>query len=179
MKNNLKSLTILVTGDITIDWNFAQIGQENRDPAIWDPKDTVDIFWQRGGASLLADLLDAVGAEVQMDESALICIRQPSTPKTLSEVSLGDPKFHHSFAIWAKKKYAEKSPLDKEKAWRVEEFLGTRRAKSSCPVMKIEDDPTEVDIVVLDDANMGFREAKECWPLILKFIRQAVPLDYL
>ena len=167
MKNTLNPLMILVTGDITMDWNFAQIDQENREAIIWDSKDTVDLFWQRGGASLLADLLIAVGAELQVNNSVPIEVRQPSTPKTLEEVSLGDPNFHHSFAIWAKKKYAEKPPLDKEKAWRVGEFLGTRRAKTPCPTMKVEDDPSMADIVVLDDANMGFREARDCWPLAL------------
>ena len=157
---------IVVSGDITMDWNLARIGQTTRSHAIWVPNN-VEIFWQRGGASLLADLLEAIAAEVQKEKSLPIAIHQPGAPTSSAEVSPGDPGYHHSFALWAEKKYADKPPLDKDRAWRVDEFLGMCRADSHCPAMAIADDKAEADIVVLDDANMGFRDAQDCWPLAL------------
>lgn len=155
---------IIVSGDITMDWNLARIGPTTKKGhAIWVP-DNVEIFWQRGGASLLADLLDVIASEVQKETSLPITVHQPDAPQSPAEVSPGDPGYHHSFALWAEKTYADKSPQNKEKAWRVDELLGMRRAEPRCLAMPIPDDTAEADIVVLDDANMGFRDAQDCWP---------------
>ena len=168
MKEKIAPQTIIVAGDVTMDWHLARKGQAKKGSSFWSPDDPADISWQRGGASLLADLLEAIGADLLKEKAIPISIRQPGVPRTSAEVIPGDPKYHHSFAIWAAKKYAEKPPLDKEKAWRVDEFLGLRLAESLCPAMQVVDDSLAADIVVLDDANLGFRNARECWPLSVK-----------
>ncbi|KPL70770.1 hypothetical protein ADN00_18005 [Ornatilinea apprima] len=115
-----------------MDWNLARIRPTFKSHAIWIPND-VEIFWQRGGASLLADLLDAIGARVQRETSLPIAVHQPGVPRSPAEVCPGDLEFHHSFTPWSKKPYADRLPLNLEKAWRVDEFLGMQRAKSHCP----------------------------------------------
>lgn len=175
MKVTSKALSILVAGDITIDWNFARNSPGKRGPAIWDPNNNVDIFMQPGGACLLADLMGSVAAEVEAAKGAPIVVRQPVTPHNLGEISPGDGRFHHSFALWAEKKYAEKPPLDKEKAWRVEEYLGLRRAISPRLASQVAGDAAEVDILILDDANMGFREETDSWPLAVRAPGKVVP----
>jgi len=165
MTNESTARLVVVAGDITMDWNLSRSGQAKRGPAFWNPNASVDINWQRGGAALLADLLDAVSVDLLKEKSISVSIRQAAVPKTSAEVIPSDPKFHHSFAIWAENKYAEKPPLDKEKAWRVDEFLGLRRAASPCPAMKVVDDSNQADIIILDDADLGYRQAEDCWPL--------------
>ncbi|OGN72213.1 MAG: hypothetical protein A2X25_00695 [Chloroflexi bacterium GWB2_49_20] len=165
MKKDSKNRLVVVTGDVTMDWNLARTGQAKRGAPVWSPNDTVDICWHRGGSALLADLLEAISADLLNEKSITGSIRQPAIPKVSAEAIPGDPKFHQSFAIWSEKKYAEKPPLDRERAWRMDEFLGMRRAESPCPVMKVVDDSSEADIVVLDDDDLGFRNTQECWPL--------------
>jgi hypothetical protein len=165
LKKESTALIVVVAGDITIDWNLARVGQAKRGSSVWNPSDSVDIQWQRGGASLLADLIDTVSTDLLKEKAIQVSIRQAAVPKTSAEVIPSDPNFHHSFTIWAEKKYAEKPPLDKEKAWRVDEFLGLRRGVSPYPTMKVVDDSNNADIVILDDADLGFRGATECWPL--------------
>jgi hypothetical protein len=156
---------VVVAGDVTMDWNLARIGQAKKGASVWSLNDSVDICWQRGGASLLADLLEVVSADLLVEKSIPVSIRQISVPRQASEAIPGDPNFHQSFAIWSEKKYAEKPPLDREKAWRVDEFLGFRRAVSPCPAMQVVDDSDQANIIVLDDADLGFRDAPDCWPL--------------
>jgi len=164
MKKDSKTRLVVVAGDVTMDWNLARNGQARRATSVWNPNDKVDICWQRGGASLLADLLEAVSKDLLDDKAITGSIRQPGVPRNAVEVIPGDPKFHQSFAIWSEKKYSEKPPLDRERAWRVDEFLGVRRAEFPCPVMKVVKDSSRADIVVLDDADLGFRDARDCWP---------------
>ena len=165
-----KEILAVITGDVTMDWNLVRSGPVKRGHLTWNPADTTDITWQRGGAALLADLLEAVGTTLQAEKGILVSIRQPVVPTDRAEIIPGDPRFHHSFAIWSEKKYAEKAPLDKEKAWRVDEYMGLRRAEAPCLALTAADDPAQPDLIVLDDADLGFREAEACWP---RAVRQA------
>jgi hypothetical protein len=45
---------ILVTGDVTIDWNLARSRRSRSGPSVWSADDTIRAYWQRGGAALLA-----------------------------------------------------------------------------------------------------------------------------
>lgn len=170
-----KDRLVVVTGDSTMDWNLARTGQAKKSASVWSLNDSVDIYWQRGGASLLADLLEAVCANLLAEQSIATSIRQPAVPRLANEAIPGDPKFHQSFAIWSEKKYAEKPTLDRQKAWRVDEFLGLRRAETSCPPLKVLDDSDQADIIVLDDADLGFRNSPDCWPLAVNSPGKALP----
>ena len=165
MKKERAARLAVVAGDITMDWELIRLGQAKKGISAWSPNESADIRWQRGGAALLADLLEAVNNDLLKEQAIQVSLRQPAVPKSFVDVIPGDPQYHHSFAIWTEKKYAEKPPQDKEKAWRMDEFLGLRRAESPCPAMKVEGDSTEADIVILDDANLGFRDTQDCWPL--------------
>ncbi len=163
MKKTSASLSIVVAGDLTMDWNLARARRFKATPLIWS-EDTTRIFWQRGGSALLADLIQACGCELLDDQSEACSVYQPSSPRSPSEIYPDDPRFHHSFALWSHHKYGEKPPFDKEKpAWRVEEFLGLRRS-NEIPEHPIVDDTAEVDLVVLDDAGLGFRDRPDLWP---------------
>jgi len=165
MTKESETRLVVVAGDVTMDLNLARNGQTRRSTSIWNPNDKVDIHWQRGGASLLADLLEKVSLDLCKENNLKVSIRQPKVPQTDPGGMAVDQKFHQSIAIWSEKKYSEKPLLEKEKAWRVDEFLGVRRAEFPCPSMKVQKDSSRADIVVLDDADLGFRDVRECWPL--------------
>ncbi len=82
----------------------------------------------------------------------------------------GDERYHHSYAMWSLFKNGVKSLLDTDKpAWRVAEFLGLDRSPADGPSgvanwKKVVNDPPEADLVVLDDADLGFRDHSELWP---------------
>jgi len=72
---------VVVAGDVTLDWNLARNGQTRRSTSIWNPNDKVDIHWQRGGASLLADLLERVSLDLCKENNLKVSIRQPRVPQ--------------------------------------------------------------------------------------------------
>ena len=100
-------------------------------------------------------------------------IRRPDTPRrtgTSADASLGpeDPRFHHSYASWLRCAYTTAKGLEKEKpAWRVAEFLGVNRSISpgtSANWARVVNDSPAASLVVLDDADLGFRSQRELWP---------------
>jgi hypothetical protein len=52
--------TIIVTGDIAMDWNLARTRRSRNDASFWSADDITNTTWQRGGAALLADLVQAI-----------------------------------------------------------------------------------------------------------------------
>ena len=162
------SKIVVVTGDVTMDWNIATSQGVKSGKPYWSMDFCSRAYWQRGGAALLADLTTAITAT--LPEDARFDIRQTGAPR--QEISPCDNRFPHSYAMWAPHKYSEKPSLDKEKfAWRVEHFLGFDCASINTADQRIwqqvvNDDP-KANLLVLDDANLGFREQPELWPQAL------------
>ena len=162
------SKVAIVTGDVTMDWNIATSQGVKGGTLNWNLEPCSRAYWQRGGAAMLADLMTAIATTLPHD--ARFEIRQNGAPR--QEISPCDHRFAHSYAMWAPHKYGEKPPLDKEKsAWRVDHFLGLDCALSASPDQynwqQVVDDDPNANLLVLDDANLGFREQHELWPRAL------------
>src|SRR5688572_10865608 len=100
--------TVVVTGDVTMDWNVLRSRTAGSDGATWNARDVARACWQRGGALLLADIVESI-AGAMSTSGPRIEIRQPAVPR--EGVCPDDPRFHHSYAIWA--------PVPPHGAWRV------------------------------------------------------------
>jgi hypothetical protein len=163
--------TVIVTGDIAMDWNLARTRRSTSDTSFWSADDTARTTWQRGGAALLADLVEAIARDLQKSGGPGYSIRQTGAPRQSSQVQPDDNQYHHSYAMWSLFKY-EKTP-----AWRVEEFLGLNRAGSDSiqDWQKVVEDSPEANLVMLDDAALGFRNHPELWPVALQSKGKARP----
>ena len=157
---------VVVTGDLTVDWNIARSRHLGSDGSAWNADDCSRVYWQRGGAALIGDLIEAVVGQLQKAGKAQYTVRQTAAPR--EPVRPGDEQFHHSYAMWSAHRYGAKPPLDSEKsAWRVEEFLGLDRGQldgGSSDWMSVQNDAQDASVVVLDDADLGFRSAGQIWP---------------
>jgi RyR domain/ATPase family associated with various cellular activities (AAA) len=161
---------VIVTGDVAMDWNLARARRCKRDLSFWSAADTTCTYWQRGGSALLADLVGPIAVELHRNGSAQFSLRQTAAPREPGIAHTDNPEYHHSYAMWSLFKYGEKAPLDQEKtAWRVEEFLGMDRARSDAvhEWQTVVDDTSDADLVILDDAGLGFRNHPELWPSAL------------
>ncbi len=152
--------TVVVAGDITLDWNLA------RDkPAGGAEIDAASrMYWQRGGVGMLADLVAAVAD--QPGEGEPWTVRQQANPGGADGTapSPEDERFRHSFAAWKPFPYSAKE-TGKETAWRVSEFLGLRpSAQPAGDWARVVDDDAEARLVVLDDAGLEFRNRRDLWP---------------
>jgi hypothetical protein len=171
MSKNNTDHTIIVTGDIAMDWNLARTRHSRNDISFWRADDTASVTWQRGGSALLADLVEAVTADLQKNGSVQFSIRQTGAPRQSGEVQPDNDQYHHSYAMWAPFKYGENPKQEKEApAWRVEEFLGLDKSALE-PLQewqKVVDDTVKAQLVILDDADLGFRDRPDLWPLALE-----------
>ena len=163
MSMNRSDQIVIVTGDIAMDWNLARTRRSKSDISFWSADDTTSTTWQRGGAALLADLVEAIARDLQQNGAPGFSIRQTGAPRKSTKVQPDDDRYHHSYAMWTPVKYGDKP------AWRVEEFLGLDRCSNDCVQdwQKVVDDTAEADLVILDDADLGFRNHPELWPLAL------------
>ncbi len=155
------SKAIVVTGDVTIDWNLARAPRQRRYEAAWNADDRTRACWQPGGAAMLAEVIE------EMTKGTGVQVLRPTLPD--GDIHPADPRFHHSYAIW--NAFPSSSRDNQRKVWRVKEFLGLDKARAgsangagSMDWMKETGDPDRADVVVLDDAALGFRRQPELWP---------------
>ena len=124
MNSNKTESIIIITGDVTMDWNLARMRRSKSDVSFWSADDTTSTTWQRGGSALLADLIDAIAKDLQKNGAHQFSIHQTGAPRKSNKVQTDSEQYHHSYAMWSPVKYGD-TP-----AWRVEEFLGLDRAKN-------------------------------------------------
>jgi hypothetical protein len=168
MNNNTAEKTIVVTGDITIDWNIARMQRSDGAAQSWTAEEVTAAFCQRGGAAMLADLIKAVAAKPGQNIKNRFTVRQADLPP--GKISPTDDRFHHSYAMWRPFKLDERKPESGD-VWRADEFLGLNPVYAASGLKnnlkKVADEAVSPDIIVLDDANLGFRDQPELWPKAL------------
>ena len=153
VRGSSAALTVVVSGDVTMDWNLAREPLSGGDGRAGDARTP----WQRGGAALLADLLGTAAAGLGPG-APTVTVEAPAAP-----VPPGDDR-NHSYAIWSQfpRQANDKEPAT---AWRVESFLGVDRARSDAGVRaeweRLEGALPAADLVVLDDAALGFRDGSD------------------
>lgn len=161
--NTESAEAIVVTGDVTMDWNIARIRRGDHIRSSWNADDVTRACWQRGGAALLADLIQAIAHQLQPNEGAGFSVLQTSAP--VKPVLPSDDRYHHSYALWWAFDYETKPGA--QRVWRVAEFMGLDRSPNEAAVAdwkKVKDDVAQAAIVILDDADLGFRNSPALWP---------------
>ena len=149
-----KATRVVVNGDLTNDWHLARVRTSESIPGWEDPTEACH---QYGGAGLLVDLVKEMGG-------AALDVRAPKRPKAPPPPT--DPGHHHSFAEW-KPHPKQKGRKDLGDVWRVSNFLGVERPESAT-ANPLANDAVDADVVVLDDADMGFRSSPKSWPAAIK-----------
>jgi hypothetical protein len=164
MANKKNSKAVVVAGDVTMDWNIAtSLGTRNANP-YWRQEINSSIFWQRGGAAQLADLIEAISKTLPSGHGFVV--HQMDAPR--QQVFPSDKRYHHSYTMWTPFKYSEKEPGEK-KAWRVEHLLGIDRSNEDfSPSLKTTQDDPSAELVILDDGGLGFRNQEMLWPKALQ-----------
>jgi hypothetical protein len=156
---NTSQKNIIVTGDVTMDWNLVRVHQESGNEFSWNPDVSTSLSWQRGGAALLADLISQINADLQQGEVPPYAIFQSDSPTSSLDPTSED--YNHSYAIWSQFNDG------KQKIWRVAEFLGLDRFTPIGSPLPILEEPPDANLVIIDDAGISFRDHPEAWPKCL------------
>ena len=167
-KKNIKegrSKKIVVTGDVAVDWfevSAPPSASGNKEVMNnWQTYPGVQRFARPGGALFLANFVRAAtGMEVLFPE--LKNIEKVATEKII-----------HSFVSLDKFPYSTFKKDEKNAVYRVSNYRGfTGPDKGKQSFLSVKNDDPNADIVVLDDAGNGFRDAKSFWPAALKKIKK-------
>ncbi len=157
---------VVVAGDVTIDWNLARTRKLVDGGTAWNADDRAEAYSGLGGAAVLARLVEEVGTAWPNDGLAVeVC----GPPVVAGSTAPGDPRFHHSYAIWSQ--FPRRRGDRDRSVWRVEEFLGLDRSRAQPAVPEAGDpasSPADAALVVIDDANLGFRDSPNLWPSSLR-----------
>jgi hypothetical protein len=162
-----KTQTVLVTGDVTIDWNIARIQKTDvAVPDIWYMDIYSRAFCQVGGACLIADLIEEISKNLKNNSTLQFEIDRIRIP--ISKVRPDNTSLNHSYAVWSPYDYERSESGKKRKVWRVRDFLGVSRmqaeASNIVPVSRKENNNRNPSIILLDDAGLGFRNNEILWP---------------
>ncbi len=164
-KSTSSEKVIVVAGDVTVDWNLARV--EGRAGGLaWSALDCTRAGCQPGGAAMLAELIKTAAKEPSRSRQERFTVRHPAVD--WQKVLPTDEAFHHSYALWSL--YEEQLHDRQKTVWRVKEFLGLDHCTFSTPgenqERAVAGDPPP-GLVVLDDANLGFRSHSHLWPQAL------------
>ena len=135
--------TVVVDGDVTVDWSLARRSREGGAPGLAE----VRANWHLGRAALLAELVERVAGS----SGRQIALVRPPAAGTCRPDAAGA---YQSWTLW--------SPGGRDDGWWVERQLGVTRAPDSAPGTRPA--TCDADLVVLDDAGLGFRDQPDRWP---------------
>lgn len=165
-------LRVVVAGDQILELNLA------REPLRrTDAVDAARPALHRGGAALLADLVDLVGMTLGPGARQVVVDSRPAPGAPFE----GTEGLHRAYATWTR------FPLTAEgkgpqTVWRVRELLGVDQATDDHRVREdwewLRGAASAADVVVLDDAGLGFREGstEEAWRQVVAARRPWVVL---
>jgi hypothetical protein len=146
--------TIIVTGDVTVDWFIAQAKMEKDD--TWNRNIESKLWLGSGGAAMLAEVVESLlNAMDENPDQSYSLHRWFLSP---DDATVKDPRFHHSYSLWVPYKKKDKVP-----AWRIGCFLGFDPC-DSVEIFKGDREVLNPTLVMVDDAALGFRMDSEQWP---------------
>lgn len=161
----MPSKRVVVTGDVTIDWNLARASESEGSGTAWTAEGSAEGYVQPGGAALLGEVIDAVAARLPAGEKVEVLRIAPPRSALIPDA----PGVHHSYASWARFKRTRSGGPG---AWRVKEFLGLdsshAKAHDGDDWRTPTGESTDPDLVVLDDAGLGFRDDPGQWPAAIR-----------
>jgi hypothetical protein len=141
--------TVVVAGDIAIDWLLAGQGSA-RAASAPSPDDPAFLCSQPGGAARVADVVS--GMTRRWQDSGLLDVRLVSG-RVASAVRPGDPSYHHAYAVCDRWPGRGDAPL------RVRSVVGlTKAARSPATGLSGAALPGRIDLLVVEDANLGARD---------------------
>ncbi|MDQ3547186.1 MAG: ATP-binding protein, partial [Chloroflexota bacterium] len=125
----------------------------------WETRAPVQIIAQPGGSALVQAVLTACAGLVPDGTLRVAGV-------TIPDVALADPErdiVPRTFTVW--QPYPVE-PQRRDLTWRMQQFLGVRPAANGTGVLTSGDN--QAGCLVIDDANLGFRDDPVVWPRSLE-----------
>ena len=167
MSRKQETITVIVTGDVIIDWNIAWIQRKEGITQAWNAENLAAAFCQHGGAAMMGELVTAIAGNLNQKKQTRVEVHQINLPR--QRITPADPHIPQSYAMWSPFKRDERSG---EKVWRVQEFLGLKPVYETTspkdPWKNVTSKDITPNLVVISDDNLGFRQNSKLWPAAIK-----------
>jgi hypothetical protein len=175
MADKSQPLQVIVSGDTVVDWNIAE--GDPHSSRGWTASKASGIWSAPGGAGLLAALIRAMPPFQPDSPGAGMEVFAPHIPA--QDLRPEAPRYHHAYHLLAE--YGGEAGLGR---WRAARFLGFDLRKLVDPPHPLEHEPSDPALILLDDANLGFRNREGAWPKSLSggggspaiLLKQAAPV---
>ncbi len=157
--------SVVVAGDVTVDWHLARIRPRLDGGTSWNNATRIRTNPDLGGAAMLARLVEGVGATL-VERGVDVEVVGPPVPS--GPLVPADPRYHHAYTTWAR--FPKRSGDRERTTWRVEQLLGLDPARAPAPPAVApsgQPGPDGAELVVLKDANLGFRDSPPQWPTVV------------
>ncbi len=134
---------------------------------VWNAKAPAQMYGQCGGAARLAELTSAIAQMLTAERGGDIQVWSPPAPE--APLRPGDPQCHHSYALWSPHPLSAQSASGQKLVWRMDRFLGIERSSlaSFTQGRRVANDPPDANLLLLEDAGLGFRDQPAMWPRAL------------
>ncbi|MDI1464723.1 hypothetical protein QEZ54_27510 [Catellatospora sp. KI3] len=154
---------VLVTGDQTIDWAIVPKNDCNLQNTDDRPHTNVDLYWHKGGIFQLKSMINAAINGGKAGRDQVHCAQEPELATDLTAYGSG---FNHSISTM--RSYSS----DKKTVFRLAGHVGFRRAVDDPASVRKDATPTNRPtqpprIIVIDDADLGFRRNPANWRDVL------------
>lgn len=150
-------LTAVVTGDVTTDFNIAISQEKDSKKQDWNTNNYAQVYQQRGSALMLVDLIRALVKRSGLIAKNEDVRKRVACPHDRSSGRTASP--NRFYSTWSKFEYGTgKTDKEMSPVWRVEEVLGFQKGETKEQRISPANDNDNADIVIIDDANLGFRK---------------------
>jgi hypothetical protein len=139
----------VVAGDVMLDQNLAVRGNPGMAERSWAAAGRVHLSRYDGGAALMAKLVEKLAARHGAGPAAW-------SVRRVDHMAVG-ARVGQTHTLLAR---------DADGKWRIEKFLGVEPSPTKTP-NAIVGDTADADVVLLLDADMGFRDLPAEWPLAI------------
>ncbi|HET6477143.1 MAG TPA: ATP-binding protein [Thermoleophilia bacterium] len=158
---------IVIDGDVTVDWMFKNPGGDPEGvdfPEIWGAGFECGACAQPGGAAMLTKLV----SELTRSNPALASTCEVTGP-TVSPRALSSPHYRGLDRTWTSWSLHPSSLSNRSRlAWRIDGFWGQSCHEGRGPSrLRSEQQRTSPDYLVIDDADLGYRDQTPAWSHLL------------
>jgi hypothetical protein len=170
--------TVVVTGDVLIEWRLAQSRVRERadnNDALFDPYNYMELFRKPVGSVSVGEIIKRTLAGLpSMSAGGPRPIVLSPPRMSMTDLPYDSP-YWHSYAICAQYPRSRDDGDDGDVVWRVKDKLGIDRKNPDSPehpdrklTNLVEGDTGDAALVVVEQSHHGFMKHDDAWPLSLK-----------
>jgi hypothetical protein len=152
------SKTVVVDGDVLIEWRLARSRAWHKSGALLDPGYYTRFYHEVIGAPLLADVIRRAAGGQHL-------VLGPNVDSLEGYRPSEGPYWHYYLLCKQMRKRVGSRP-DDELVWRVEQKLGIDRPAPGFGGMQqlVPDENGDADLVVIEQSHKGFADCSSAWP---------------